>query len=166
MPLENLNSEHYLDTEKTAVINSLNTLETALMPKIKNLSAEERRKYGSVNEQNKLLINKINDYRNSQPSLSSPDIDWSEFTNDFKSREFLQATINRLQSLIDGLNNKKIMHDFDNYQAALTDYDYSKYKAGTKAPGYETKVNEVSQFFTRTATKPKETSAEEQATNP
>jgi len=148
MPFENLNNAHYAAAEKTAVGNSLTALETALKAKIKNLSAEERQKYGSVNEQNKLIVNKVKDYRASQPSLSSPDVDWVEFQSDFDSRDFLQATIGRLQTLIDGLTNNKILHDYDNYQAALTDYDFSKYKASTKATGYEGKVNAISQFFT------------------
>lgn len=148
MPFENLNNIHYAAAEKTAVGTSLTALETALKVKFKNLSAEERQKYGSVNEQNKLIINKVKDYRASQPSLSSPDVDWVEFQSDFDSRDFLQSTIVRLQTLIDGLTNNKILHDYDNYQAALTDYDFSKYKASTKAAGYEGKVTAISQFFT------------------
>jgi len=148
MPFENLNNIHYAAAEKTAVGASLTALETALKVKFKNLSAEERQKYGSVNEQNKLIVNKVKDYRASQPSLSSPDVDWVEFQSDFDSRDFLQATIGRLQTLIDGLTNNKILHDYDNYQAALTDYDFSKYKASTKAAGYEGKVTAISQFFT------------------
>jgi hypothetical protein len=148
MPFENLNNNHYVAAEKTAVGTSLTALETALNAKIKNLSAEERQKYGSVNEQNKLIVNKVKDYRASQPGLSSPDVDWVEFQNDFDSRDFLQSTIARLQTLIDGLTNNKILHDYDNYQAALTDYDFSKYKANTKAAGYEGKVTAISQFFT------------------
>jgi hypothetical protein len=80
--------------------------------------------------------------------LSSPDIDWTEFANDFDTRTFIQATMQRLQSLLDGLNNAKILHDWDNYQASLTDYDYAKYKASTQAVGYQTKVSELAQFFT------------------
>lgn len=151
MPFENLNNSHYLPAEKTAVNTNLTALEASLIPKIKNLNAEERQKYGSINEHNKLIVNKVKDYRTNQPTLSSPDVDWAEFQSDFDSRDFLQATIMRLQNLIDGLSNNKILHDFDNYQAALTDYDYSKYKAATKAPGFENKVNEVSQFFSRTS---------------
>jgi protein tyrosine/serine phosphatase len=152
MPFENLNNNHYLAAEKTAVNTSLKALETSLIPRIKNLNAEERQKYGSINETNKLIVNKVKDYRSNQPTLSSPDVDWVEFQNDFDSRDFLQATILRLQNLIDGLNNNKILHDFDNYQAALTDYDYSKYKAATKVAGFENKVNEMGQFFNRTGT--------------
>ena len=152
MPLENLNGLHYTAAEKTAVGTSLTAIETALAMKFKNLSAEERSKYGSVQEQNKLIINKVKDFRNNQPTLSSPDIDWTEFQNDVDSRDFIQAAIARLESLAQSLNNNKIMHDYDCYQAALTDYDYSKYKSGTKVAGYETKVTELSQFFNRTGT--------------
>lgn len=152
MPFENLNSVHYTDVEKTATADALTALETALTAKFRNLTADERRKYGSINEQNKLIVNKALDYHNNQPNLSSADVDWDEFAKDFSSRNFIQDTIARLQDIIDGLSNNKILHDFDNYQAALTDYGYSQYKAGTSAPGYENKVAEMAQFFNRTGT--------------
>ena len=120
MPFDNLNNVHFLPTEKTAALDAITALETALAAKFRNLSAEERKRYGSINEQNKLIVNKVLDYRNNQPALSSADVDWAEFQNDFDSRTFIQATISRLQNIIDGLNNNKILHDYDNYQAALT----------------------------------------------
>jgi hypothetical protein len=152
MPFENLNNLHYDATEKIAASKALDDLENALMAKLRNLSPDERKKYGSINEQNKLIVNKALDFRNNQPALSSPDVDWDEFQKDYDSRVFIQSTITRLQSLLDGLDNNKILHDFDNYQAALTDYGFSQYKAGTKTAGFETKVNEMSQFFNRTGT--------------
>ena len=148
MALTNMNSRHFTADEKTAILNHLSALETALAVGLRNLTAEERQQFGSVNEQNKLIINKVKDFRDSQPALSSPDVDWAEFMNDYDTRAFIQATMQRLQSLIDGLNNAKILHDWDNYQASLTDYDYAKYKASTQAVGYQTKVNELAQFFT------------------
>ena len=147
MPFTNFDSRHFSATEKTAVNTAVTSLETALVNKLANLTPAERQQYGSVNEQNKLVINKVKDFRESQPNLSSPDVDWTEFVNDFDTRAFLQTTIQRLQSLIDGLGNAKILHDWDNYQASLTDYDFAKYKASTQAVGFETKVTELSQFF-------------------
>lgn len=152
MPFTNFDSRHFTAAEKTTVNTALASLETALQAKLANLSAEERQQYGSVNEQNKLIINKVKDFRDSQPGLSSPDVDWTEFANDHDTRAYLQATIQRLQSLIDGMTNAKILHDWDNYQAALTDYDYAKYKVTTNATGYQTKVSEIGQFFNRTGT--------------
>jgi len=152
MPFENLNSSHYTAAEKTAAQAALSTLETTLTPKYRNLSAEERKKYGSVNEQNKLIVNKVRDYHNTTPALSSPDVDWDEFQADFESREFIQNIISRLEGMLTSLSNNKILHDYDNYSAALTDYGFSQYKAGTKVSGYENKVTEIAQFFSRTGT--------------
>lgn len=147
MPFTNFDSRHFSAAEKTTINTAVTSLETALTPKLANLSPEERQQYGSVNEHNKLIINKVKDFRDSQPALSSPDVDWTEFVNDFDTRSFLQTNIQRLQSLIDGLNNAKVLHDWDNYQAALTDYDFAKYKSATQAVGYATKVDELAQFF-------------------
>lgn len=167
MPFTNLDNRHFSAAEKTAVNTAITSIETAVATKLTNLSGEERQKYGSINEQNKLIVNKVKDFRDNQPALSSPDIDWTEYANDFDSRAFLQNIIVRLQSMIDGLSNSKILHDFDNYQAALTDYDYTKYKSSTGATGYQTKLDELSQFFTggsTTASKNKTTP--ETPTNP
>lgn len=148
MPFTNFDSRHFTAAEKTTVSNAVTALETALNGKLANLSPQERQQYGSVNEQRKLIITKVKDFRDSQPNLSSPDVDWVEFMNDYDTRTFLQANIQRLQGLIDGLNNAKILHDWDNYQASLTDYDFAKYKVATQAVGYEAKTNEIGQFFT------------------
>lgn len=152
MPFTNFESRHFTAAEEAAIQQALNVLETALASKLANLSAEERSKYGSVNEQNKLIINKVKDYHDRQPTLSSPDIDWQEYDRDFRSRSVLEGVLARLDSLMKGVESAKILHDYDNYQAALTDYDYTKYKAGTKAIGFETKMNEIKQFFNRTNT--------------
>lgn len=152
MPFTNFDNRHFSAAEKTAINTALATLETALTNKTANLSPEERQQFGSVNEQNKLIINKVKDFRDNQPALSSPDIDWVEFNNDFDTRAYIQAIIQRLQSMEQGLSNAKILHDWDNYQASLTDYDYTTYKKNTSAAGYETKHNELKQFFSRTNT--------------
>ena len=148
MPFNNLSNVHFAPADKTTVNNTLTALENALAPKIANLTAEERQKYGSVNEQNKLVINKVKDYRSNHASMSSPDVDWTEFAADYDSREVIAGVISRLETLLEGLNAAKILHDHDNMSAALMDYEYAKYKAGTNTPGYETKVNEIKQFFT------------------
>lgn len=158
MPFNNMDSRHFSATEKTAVTSALTALETALTNKLANLSPEERQQYGSVNEQNKLIINKVKDYRDAHPLLSSPDVNWTEFMNDYDTRTFIQNTLQRLQAAIEGLGSAKILHDWDNYQAALLDYNYSKYKMNSDTSGFEGKVNELKQFFTggdNTAPNPK-----------
>ena len=152
MPFLNFDSRHFSPEEKVAIQEALTLLGSAFAPKVANLTPEERQQYGSVNEQNKLLINKVKDYRDSQPNLSSPDVDWVEFEKDYESRSVLQNTIELLTELIRGLENAKILHDWDNYQACLIDYNYTQYKNNSGAVGYATKQQEIKQFFSRTGT--------------
>lgn len=149
MALTNLNNTHLTDAQLTAAQTALSSLETALAVITVTLSAEDRQKYGSINEQNKLLVNKVADYRKNQSALSASEIDWEEFDRDLTSRQNYESFIARLESLITRLKSAKTLHDYDNYQAALTDYAYTAYKAGTASPGFEVKQNELKQFFTK-----------------
>jgi hypothetical protein len=149
MAITNLNNTHLTTAQVTAATTAITALETELAALNVNLSAADRQRYGSINEQNKLLVNKTMDYHNTQPALQTPHVDWTEYTKDYTSRNNLEGMIARLESLIVRLNNAKVLHDYDNYQAALADYAYANFMAGTASPGYETKVNEMKQFFTR-----------------
>ena len=154
MPINNLNNAHLTEAQMNEIKTALSTLETALSALNVTLTPEERRTYGSVNEQNKLLINKVWDYRQNSPNLSQPDLDWAEFENDLKSRQFIENITHRVAAIVERLRNSKILHDYDNYQAALDDYAYTSYKAGSNAAGYETKMNELKQFFPRSGKRP------------
>ncbi|WP_436415848.1 hypothetical protein [Petrimonas sp.] len=147
--ITNLNSKHLTDEQVEQGTLAIAQLETLMAQITVNLDPKERQRYGSINEDNKLLVNKVRDFATNQPDLRSPDVDWVEFELDYKSRVVIEAAILRLQSLINGLVNAKTLHDYDNYRAALTDYDYTTYKAGTGTPGYEEKRNELQQFFAR-----------------
>ena len=135
MPFLNFENRHFTENEKTDIATAISTLEQLLTPKLANLTPEERQQYGSVNEQNKLIINKVKDYRDSQPNLSSGDIDWVEFDADHDSRSFLQTNTERISEIVRGMENAKILHDWDNYQASLIDYSYTQYRYGSGRTG-------------------------------
>lgn len=149
MPITNLNNVHLTAAQITAIDTAITSLETALASVATDLTPEERQQYGSINEQNKLLVNKVKDYRDGQPTLSDATIAWPEFKADHASRLYKETVMNRLESLIVRLKNSKTLHDYDNFQAALQDYAYTAYMAGRGNPAYETKYNELKQFFIR-----------------
>lgn len=152
MPFLNQENHHFTQEEEKSIQSAITKLKTALTSKLANLTPEERKQYGSVNEQNKLIINKVRDYQENQPNLASPDVDWQEYINDHNSRSFLQTAIDQLSELVKGMKNAKILHDWDNYKAALIDYNYTQYKNNSGANGFTTKVSELKQFFSRTGT--------------
>jgi hypothetical protein len=124
--------------------------ETILFGKLIELSDDERLQYGSINEQNKLLVNKVRDYNQTNPVLSTPDVDWVEFEADYQTRVFLETRISRLNNLVHQMGGTKILHDYDNFHDALNDYAYSQYKKGANVNGYAEKVADLKQFFPRT----------------
>ena len=154
MALTNLNNTHLAAAEVAAAKEALTALETALAIVNVNLTSEDRQRYGSINEQNKLLVNKVFDYHQSQPQLATTQVDWAEFNNDYNSRQNLEGMIARLEALITRLKNAKTLHDYDNFQAALVDYAYTNFMAGTGADGFENKQTELKQFFPRGGSKP------------
>ncbi len=76
MALTNLNNNHLSATNVTAAKNALTQLETALASINATLTADDRQKYGSINEQNKLFVNKVYDYNQNQPALSTTQVTW------------------------------------------------------------------------------------------
>ena len=155
MAINNLKNSHFKEDKVQKVNLLLNDIEENIKDIVVNLSAEERKKYSRINEQNKLFVNRVHDFCKNEPNLQSPQVDWLEFEQDFESRKNIGYCIDRLESLIQGLKNAKILYDYDNYQDALTDYSYTNYMAGTSAPGFEAKQRELKQFFTHKTKKDK-----------
>ena len=154
--MKNIIESQLSAADRTAIGASITEIETAIADKTGVLSDDERRRYGSINEQNKLVVNKALEYRKNQPALSLPNVDWAEFENDYETRAFLENCINRLNAIKYKLESTKIMHDYDNFQDALKDYGYSQYQLGAGEDDYAAKVDEFKQFFTKTSAKPPE----------
>lgn len=153
MSIKNLRNLHLSPEKAEEVKAEMASLESSLAEIQVNLTAEDRQKYGSINENNKLFVNRVADFHRNQPSLQTPQVNWEEFDKDFESRAFLTGIIDRMETVLQSLKNARILHDYDNYQDALVDYAYTSFMAGTSAQGYEVKQNELGQFFLKRAKK-------------
>lgn len=148
MPFQDIIQKHFTAGNKTLFNSLMDQMEALLQPNLQNLNEEENDKYGTINEQNKLLVNKVQDYRDTQPALSSPDLDWEEFNADAFDRSFLETGVMRILALTKAMTETRRLHDYDNYQASLLDYRYTQYKAETEpGTGYDSKAAELKQFF-------------------
>ena len=150
MPINNLGKKHITAAQITDFDKALADLLAIATNITTNLTDEERSRFGSINEKNKLFVNGILDYATTQPDLKSPDVDWTEFQADYDDRKFADTRADKIENLLRMLTDFKIVHDYDNYQDSLTDYDYTKYKASTSAPGYTEKQAYLRQFFPNT----------------
>jgi hypothetical protein len=146
--------KNLIETQLTAadwdkIDQGIELIEGALEGKTVALTEEERVKYGSINEQNKLLVNKVSDFAQNQPNLRSPEINWTAFEGDYETRGKFESRGARLANIIYRMQSTKILHDYDNYQDALDDYRWARFKKDTGDDNYGEKVNELKQFFAR-----------------
>ena len=160
MPINELGGSHYTPQEEADLVAALTVIETIVLRHAPNFNDKERREYGSINEQNKLLANKVMDYYEASPQLASPDVDWVEFVADYKTRRITEKAMIRLNDILYLFGSIKISHDYDNYHAALDDYDYTKYKSRTKTAGFTEKAKALKDFFPHTGGNTNTTPAE------
>ena len=152
MPLKDLIQNQLTVADTDAIAKALTDIENAIKAKTVNLTPDERQKYGSINEQNKLFVNKVNDLHSSQPQFNSNKVNWPEFESDFAIRSSLENIMLRMKSIEEQLDDTKILHDNDNYQQSLSQYSYISYLANENEPGVTTIKEELAQFFNRTNT--------------
>src|SRR4051812_31086882 len=98
--MNNLIETQLTKQEREEITALITQLENALAGKLAALTSEERVSYGSINEQNKLLVNKVRDYRQNSPVLSAPEVNWTEFEEDYEARVFCESIATRLASLV------------------------------------------------------------------
>jgi hypothetical protein len=152
MPLKDLIQNQLTVGDIDNINKALDNIQSIISGKMVNLTPDERQKYGSINEQHKLLVNKVNDVHASHPQFDSAKVDWAEFSADFAIRSALERFISRLQSLSEQFDDTKILHDNDNYQQALDQYSYISYLADQNEPGITTVKEDIAQFFPRNGT--------------
>ena len=152
MPLKDLIQNQLTVADTDAIAKALTDIENAIKAKTVNLTPDERQKYGSINEQNKLFVNKVNDLHSSQPQFNSSKVDWPEFESDFAIRSSLENIMLRMRSIVEQLDDTKILHDNDNYQQSLSQYSYISFLANENEPGVTTLKEELAQFFPRSGT--------------
>lgn len=152
MPLKDLIQNQLTAADMQAIDQHIAGILGAIAGKTISLAPEERQKYGSINEKNKLIVDKVKMYQQTHPQFNSPKVDWAEFKQDFDARAYLEARIAQLQGVVAQLNDNKILHDYDNYQDALSQYRYIKYLASEDTPGIFPIQEDLQQFFPRTST--------------
>lgn len=150
MPLKDLIQNQLSQADVDSINKALDNVQSIIAGKMVNLTPDERQKYGSINELNKLLVNKVNEVHSSHPQFDSARVNWAEFSSDFAIRAALEKIISRLQGLAEQFDDTKVLHDNDNYRQALDQYSYISYLADQNEPGITTVKEDIAQFFNRT----------------
>ncbi len=151
----------YTTEEQTALETNLSALESFAAKNAPNLNAEDRQQYGSIQETNKLLVNKCKTLMNQNERLIPAFVNKDEFQRDYDAREILEKTIMRLDSIKRKLEDTKILLDYDNYQDSMAFYRSVRYFANEQEEFAIPVYDELKKYFPRKSGSTSEDQTEE-----
>lgn len=137
----------YTAEELEACNTGIAAVETFAAKHVPNLSAEDRQNFGSINEINKLFVNKSKTLMEQNPSMIPTFIDQGEFQRDLTAREEIEKLILKLDTIKRNLSDTKILLDNDNYHDALAFYRSVRYLANEHQSGAIAVYEELKQYF-------------------
>lgn len=152
MATNNLISVQFTATEVKQLDAALNSINKVMENKTFTINADERKRYGSINDNNKKLVDKVKLYMDNMPDSLPPMLDQAEFLRDYEAREILNVRLKLLKSVMDKMEQTKIMLDFDTFNNTLIYYRYIRFMAENKSPGMESIYNDLKQHFKRSST--------------
>ncbi|PKQ62713.1 hypothetical protein BZG02_10900 [Labilibaculum filiforme] len=111
------------------------------------LTPEQRSTYGSINETNKLLVNKARAIMHENPKYVPNFVGLDEFERDFRAREVIEDMLRKVAQIQQKLNDTKILLDNDNYQDVMAYYRAIRYYTSEHDQEAMPLYNELKQFF-------------------
>jgi len=147
----------FTEEELTANNTNLDALLTFAEKNAPELTTEDRVSYGSINETNKLLVNKSKSYMEQNPDLIPSFVNMEEFERDFKARNDIEEIIQKIDIIKRKLSDTKILLNHDNYQDTLAFYRAVRYYAAEQQQGAIPIYEDLKQFFPHGKKKEEET---------
>ena len=145
-----INVPQFTNDELAKVREYATSIKKILIGKFINLEPDDRQRYGSINEKNKLVVNKVKEYQQNMPELANPKVDWKAYEQHYTTRANFMAVTAIADELNELCNDPRTLVDYVLYGLARADYKFTKYSAeedGGGASGFEAKYNDLKQFF-------------------
>ncbi len=147
MALENLISLSFSEEELASLDAHVEGIRTILKDKMVNLTPDERRQYGRIANQNKLLVNKAKQFMEQHPHFIPPFLDKEEFDRDYIAREQIENRVKLLENIVQQLLDTKTLLDHDNYTNALSFYRLVRYLAQENEVGAKSVYEDMKVLF-------------------
>ena len=160
MALENLISIEFTNEELTQLDAHLDGIQQVLAGKTINITPEQRRQYGRIANQNKLIVDKAKNYMEQHPNWVPNFIDKVEFDKDYIARQQIEGRVQLLENLAQQLIDTKTLLDHDNYTNTLSFYRKMRYLAGENEAGAKTVYEDMKTLFKKVS----RTSTDEETT--
>lgn len=145
MSIDGLSEKHFEIGEMRMMKEYAQKIIRLIQSKTLVPTIEENAAYENLSDKNKLLVSKVMHLRNIEPALFSADIDWNEFYKSYADNVFIKSAILTFECIIKHLENARIVHDYNNYQLALKEFEHSEAQKATDNR-QEKKYNELKSF--------------------
>lgn len=137
----------YTPEDLEACNTGVTAVETFANKHVPNLSGEDRQNLGSINETNKLFVNKTKTLMEQNPSMVPVFINQEEYHRDLTARQEIEELLLKLDTIKRNLSDTKILLDNDNYHDALAFYRSVRYLANEHQSGAIAVYEELKQYF-------------------
>ncbi len=168
MSMDNIINASVTDEEMEKIKNFIKEMNEILKGKATSLSPEERRKYGSIGDKNKIIVDKCKFYMDTNPETIPSTIDKKAFDRDYKTRGQIESVSRELSLILEKLQDIKILLDYDNYSNANSYYRYVKFLASENHQDANAINNELKKSYqhsTRPETQKKEDDKKSEESN-
>ena len=149
MALENLISVSFTEEELAQLDQHLLGIRQILTGKTVNLTPDQRRQYGRIANQNKLIVDKAKNYMEQHPDWIPRFVDKAEFDRDYTARQQVESRVQLLENLATQLIDTKTLLDHDNYNNALSFYRMLRFLAGENEPGAKSVYEDMKVLFSK-----------------
>jgi hypothetical protein len=147
MALDKLISVVFTEEEIASIDSALSAIENIVKSKAVNLTPKQRQFYGRVAYEMEVWVDKTYSYMQQDAQLVPPYIDMEEHTKDIIAHRALNPRIERLNNILQLLEDTNRLLGSDLYNNSLAYYRNLREASKVNAVGASSKYNDLKQQF-------------------
>jgi hypothetical protein len=147
MALDNLISVEFTVDELSHIDSALSEIENIIKGKAVNLTPKQRQVYGRVAYEMEVWVDKTYNHMMQDPQLVPSYIDMKEYTKDITAHRALNPRIERLNVLLQSLEDTNRLLGSDLYNNSMAYYRSLREAAKVNAVGASAKYSDLKQQF-------------------
>ena len=156
MTQKNSVSVNFSDSDISDINNAISVLKNTLLPKLKELKPEEKKKYPLMGDKSIAFVQKALEHCGYNPELTPKFFDADEFSRDFRAVEVMRGFRGPLEQIANLLTDTMCLAGSDAYSAALMFYNTVKIARKANVPKSQTIHDDLAKRFPGKSVEPDE----------
>lgn len=147
MPQKDVISLILSEEDQQAIMGHLDAISTIIEPLCLSLTSEQRKDMGRIGNRTENWSTKVMAYMKNQPQFNPAFVDVNEATKDHEAREALKPIANKLEGIVNLVDDTSIALGFDLYHSHLSYYRNVKLLAKQNVNGAKAIYDDLSAQF-------------------